>query len=532
LATAQSIGRVRFKEDVSRLESPAEGSGNIWSRTPTWVLLLLLFYFALDGVSPFVNEPAATRAVATVSASGVLTDRLGKLVICVVCMIFALQRQNAVRGLSMHMKLVTSFPILALLLCPLSQQPSRTISSAVLLLGSTLLLYYIMSCYSPNQVLELLLILGTTTIAASIVFSLTLPQYGLDQTGGHPDAWKGVFSAKNYLGNLALFFLTVAMSYRPRTTFLRLVRVSQVIFCLTAIGFSRAATAYMLTAIYAVYFVILKTLHGFRKKDYLVVCLILVGTLFAAVVVIAVWPNSLFNLLGKDLTLTGRTQIWTSAIESIAKRPLLGYGYQAFWLGLEGESYRVILDVEWVLAQAQNASAALDGSRNLGRVGSDGRFEAFHRLAVAVEQKLGKVPLDVAANLRVHRLIRQEGVERRLIFTQYTDLGHHGKSHVVLVAAERFDLRIGARLLRSEVIGRNADDHQAAVLVLFIERFQAGVLRSVAAFAGDVHQKKNLAPVATQADRRAIDGLQGKAVNALRRYGHADPGGQQSENKG
>jgi O-antigen ligase len=33
---------------------------------------------------------------------------------------------------------------------------------------------------------------------------------------------------------------------------------------------------------------------------------------------------------------------------------LLGYGYQAFWLGLEGESYRVILAVSWMLAQAQN----------------------------------------------------------------------------------------------------------------------------------------------------------------------------------
>ena len=354
MATAQSIRRVRFNEDVSRLESPAQESGNIWSQAPTWILLFLLFYFALDGVSPFVNEPAATRAVATVSASGVLTDRFGKLLIFVVCIILALQRHHSVRRLSMQMKLVTFFPILALLLCPLSQQPSRTISSALLLLGSTLLLYFIMSRYSPNEVLELLLILGTTTIAASIVFSLAFPQYGLDQTGGHPDAWKGIFSAKNYLGNLALFFLTVAMSYRPRATFLRLVRVSQVLFCLTAIAFSRAATAYMLTAIYVVYFVILKTLHGFRKKDYLVVCLILAGTLFAAVVVIAVWPNSLFNLLGKDLTLTGRTQIWTSALESIAKRPLLGYGYQAFWLGLEGESYRVILDVEWVLAQAQN----------------------------------------------------------------------------------------------------------------------------------------------------------------------------------
>jgi exopolysaccharide production protein ExoQ len=41
-------------------------------------------------------------------------------------------------------------------------------------------------------------------------------------------------------------------------------------------------------------------------------------------------------------------------MDSILKRPLLGYGYQAFWLGLEGESYRVILAVSWVLAQAQN----------------------------------------------------------------------------------------------------------------------------------------------------------------------------------
>jgi exopolysaccharide production protein ExoQ len=41
-------------------------------------------------------------------------------------------------------------------------------------------------------------------------------------------------------------------------------------------------------------------------------------------------------------------------LDSIAKQPMLGYGYQAFWLGLEGESYRVILAVSWMLAQAQN----------------------------------------------------------------------------------------------------------------------------------------------------------------------------------
>ena len=98
----------------------------------------------------------------------------------------------------------------------------------------------------------------------------------------------------------------------------------------------------------------MKTMHGFRKKDYFIVCLLLLVFFCAATVVIVVWPDSLFSLLGKDVTLTGRTGIWSAVFDSIAKRPLLGYGYQAFWLGLEGESYRVILAVSWVLAQAQN----------------------------------------------------------------------------------------------------------------------------------------------------------------------------------
>jgi exopolysaccharide production protein ExoQ len=356
---------------VSRQQSLVQESGNepggIWSRASTCALLLILLYFALDGVSPFVNEPTATRAVATSSAGGVLTDRLGKLLMFVACMIFAMQRHQSVRRLSMQMKLVTSFPILALLLSPLSQLPTRTVSSGALLLGSILLLYYIMSRYQLNQVLELLLVLGTGTIVASIVFAVALPQYGLDQMGGHSSAWKGIFSAKNYLGNLALFFLTAAVSYRARTPFLRAARLSQIIFCLTAIAFSRAATAYMLTAVYIGYFVTLKSLHNFRKKDYFVVSFLLLVAFVSVTVVIVVWPDFLFTLLGKDVTLTGRTEIWSAVLDSIAKRPLLGYGYQAFWLGLQGESYRVILAVSWVLAQAQNGF--LDVMLEMGLVG-------------------------------------------------------------------------------------------------------------------------------------------------------------------
>jgi exopolysaccharide production protein ExoQ len=372
LATAPALSQITLRDDREKMEracAPSAGiaPSGIWSRASTWGLLLLLLYFALDGVSPFVNAPTALRAVSTTSESGVLGERLGKVWMFVLCMIFVAQRHQAVRRLSMQMKLVTAFPILALLLFPVSQLATRTISSGALLLAAILLVYYIMSRYPFDELLELFLILGTGTIVASIVFALALPQYGLDRMGGHATAWKGIFSAKNYLGDMAVFFLTMAVAYRGRTSFLRFVRASQIVFCLVAIAFSQAATAYLLTAIYVAYLVIMRTLHRFRKKDYFVLCILLLGALSVAIVMMVATPDLLLSVLGKDSTLTGRTGIWSAAIDSISRRPLFGYGYQAFWLGLEGESYRVILAVSWLLAQAQNGF--LDVTLEMGAAG-------------------------------------------------------------------------------------------------------------------------------------------------------------------
>ena len=342
-------------------------AANLWARVSTWALLLLLLYFVLDGVSPFVNEPTATRAVATSSAGGALVDRTSKLLIFAACIILAFPQRRLVLKLSARNKLITGFPLLTILLSPVSQLPSRTISSGLLLLSAVFLVYLLVSRYPPDQLLELLLVLGTATILLSIVFALALPQYGLDEMGGHSTAWKGIFSAKNYLGSVALFFLTVAVSYCPRSRWWQAIRLLQVIACLTAIAFSRAATAYILTAFYLVLVALLKTLHGLSKKDYLVACLLLFLGFVFVMLVIVVWPEALLSLLGKDLTFTGRTEIWSAVLDSIANRPLFGYGYQAFWLGLEGESYRVILVVSWMLAQAQ--SGFLDILLEMGLAG-------------------------------------------------------------------------------------------------------------------------------------------------------------------
>jgi exopolysaccharide production protein ExoQ len=45
------------------------------------------------------------------------------------------------------------------------------------------------------------------------------------------------------------------------------------------------------------------------------------------------WDHFLFDTLDKDPTLTGRTVLWARADDLIARKPLLGYGYQAIWMG-------------------------------------------------------------------------------------------------------------------------------------------------------------------------------------------------------
>jgi exopolysaccharide production protein ExoQ len=63
-----------------------------------------------------------------------------------------------------------------------------------------------------------------------------------------------------------------------------------------------------------------------------IACVSLAG--FAIVLLIAnidAVADAILAATGKDITLTGRTDLWRVGLEQIAERPWLGQGYQAFW---------------------------------------------------------------------------------------------------------------------------------------------------------------------------------------------------------
>lgn len=77
--------------------------------------------------------------------------------------------------------------------------------------------------------------------------------------------------------------------------------------------------------------------------------------------------NAGLGSVGKDATLTGRTELWQMMGYEIARHPWLGAGYGGFWLGLEGPSYTIVRHFSWRPGQAHNGY--IDIVNQLGYVG-------------------------------------------------------------------------------------------------------------------------------------------------------------------
>jgi O-antigen ligase len=73
------------------------------------------------------------------------------------------------------------------------------------------------------------------------------------------------------------------------------------------------------------------------------------------------------SLIGRNLTLTGRTDIWSAAAPAVAAKSWLGYGYYAFWLDEHGPAYWVRQAVGWDVPSAH--SGWLELALGVGRIG-------------------------------------------------------------------------------------------------------------------------------------------------------------------
>jgi exopolysaccharide production protein ExoQ len=90
-------------------------------------------------------------------------------------------------------------------------------------------------------------------------------------------------------------------------------------------------------------------------------------TLSVIIVLVVGNQEVIFTSLGRDATLTGRTDIWDAALEQVYKRPLLGFGYKSFWLEEGPQAREIVHRTNWKVPNSHNGY--LDLLLDLGFLG-------------------------------------------------------------------------------------------------------------------------------------------------------------------
>jgi len=236
-----------------------------------------------------------------------------------------------------------------------SDLPDVTFRRSILVTAVAIFATYFSTCFSYKQQLQNLgWGLGITALL-SLAFGLFLPTYGRMSLPPHTGSWRGVFLHKNALGahmaQTGVFFLTLFFTdVYGKHKKIAVVLVAISLFLVVA---SRSSTGLVAFATMTVALFICNILRF--RSTVIVPVLILIIFMWGGFTFYAQNnAEELAGVLGKDVGLTGRDAIWKAVGDMINLRPLLGYGYEAFWYSPYSASATVTRILGWAVPHSHN----------------------------------------------------------------------------------------------------------------------------------------------------------------------------------
>lgn len=255
-----------------------------------------------------------------------------------------------------------------------SDLPGVTANQFVPLLRLTLLGIYIAIRFNLDEYITILAISFTICIFISLFFCLFLPQYGVMGKGvilseediKHAGSWRGIYSHKNYLGRsmaLASLILLFPDKKHNKKNFVKYIALGLSILILFLSNSKTSFVIFLTLLSLFPLFKVLRLQYTWAVPIF-TICILTTGSAFTLL-----YDNFdiVFGALGKDATLSGRTELWKEILLSIQDRPLLGHGYGAFWPE-NGAASIVWQEFGWEAPHAHNG--LLDMALELGVLGT------------------------------------------------------------------------------------------------------------------------------------------------------------------
>jgi len=213
---------------------------------------------------------------------------------------------------------------------------------------------------------------GFISLPLSILFIRYFPELGRAYSKGGASSWSGVATGKNGLGMICLVFGLASLARflevyrgekgreRTRPLLAQTAILGMTVYLLLKANSATSFACFFMCAVP----MILISFFSFARKPIILHLMVtgIVGVAFCALFLNI--GTGMVQDLGRDSTLTGRTDIWRSAFLQV-QNPLLGSGYESFWIGPRLEAVQRLINQ--YLNQAHNGYIEI--YLNLGWIG-------------------------------------------------------------------------------------------------------------------------------------------------------------------
>ncbi len=253
-----------------------------------------------------------------------------------------------------------------------SDYPVVTLKRSVAVLGESIIcLAFLLRARWSSDALRYFRIVAGIYIVGTIASVVIFPQGAIQWEF---PAWRGLAPTKNNLGQIALFsiiiWLSVVSYHRGRLQ-------NGLHYMLLALSFvalvgARSTTSFLVGAFLLTVAVLVRfgALSGSRKVAIVYTTVVTVVSVALALYVFVFTPDflaALFGVFGKDMTFTGRVNLWETVLGMTHDRMWQGWGFGAFWVMDGAHLTRLFQQFIWIPNQAHQGY--LDVYNQTGIVG-------------------------------------------------------------------------------------------------------------------------------------------------------------------
>ncbi len=230
--------------------------------------------------------------------------------------------------------------------------PEVTLRRVIAISGTMLFAVGFAARYSWFWMLRIIASVFLTLAVGSYVMAFAFPALGV-MGDPHPGAWAGLWWEKNALGSIMTTSVIACISAAAIDRRLRAVWCAGAALSIGLVILSTSRTSLLaLTACLGVACLI----WLIRRGPISAIVTLWSGTAVTGglIAFVALAPEVALGLIGRDLSLTGRADLWVVLAPMIHERFATGFGYGAFWHDPDGPVVIVRRILDWSVPMAHN----------------------------------------------------------------------------------------------------------------------------------------------------------------------------------